>query len=227
MLVMKAWLETRWRLLALFVYLLIFMAMNYQSHNAPAANPRSMLIGLGTLLAMGTLTIAGCGVKSQSPIGFPEGLVGSTQFTIALPVSRLRLLAVRTAIGMLEMSVLTVFIGCVTWGLFNSLRASATPADFARLVLTALLFQTVPYGAAVLFVTFLEEPLSMVLAGWTIMFLLWVAHHIGPAVDVMRILGQASPLITHRLPWSQMATSVGLALLLFLAAVWILQTREY
>jgi hypothetical protein len=227
MLVMKGWLETRWRLLALFVYLLIFMAINYQSHNAPAANARSMLIGLGTLLTCGTLTLAGSGVKSQSPAGFPEGLVGSTQFTIALPVSRLRLLAVRTAIGLLETSALTMITGCLAWALFPSLRASATPADFARLILTALLFQAVPYGAAVLFVTFLEEPLSMVLAGWTITFLLWVAHRIGPAVDVIRICGQASPLITHRLPWSQAATCAGLALILFLAAVRVVQTREY
>jgi hypothetical protein len=80
MLLMKAWLETRWRLLAGFGYSLFFLAVN---HRNPTV--RGMVIGLGTLLTIGAMMLAGTGVKSQSPAGFPEGLAGSTQFTIALP----------------------------------------------------------------------------------------------------------------------------------------------
>src|ERR1700728_5060241 len=98
MLLMKAWLETRWRLLAAFTYLLICLAMNYQHHSAPGANSRGMLFSLGTILVLVSITLAGSGLKSQAPIGFPEGLVGSTQFTISLPVNRQRLLITRTAV---------------------------------------------------------------------------------------------------------------------------------
>jgi hypothetical protein len=222
MLLMKAWLETRWRLTAGFAYSLFFLALN---HRNPTL--RGMVIGLGTMLTLGAMMLAGTGVKSQSPAGFPEGLAGSTQFTISLPVSRLRLLAVRTAVGLLETTALAVIIACLTWSLFPSIRSAATPAEFAKLILTALLFMTAPYCAVIFFMTFVDEPLSGVYAGWTLTLLLWILHHVAPAVDVIRAWGQESPLITHRLPWSQMATSVGLALLFFWAAVRIVQTREY
>jgi hypothetical protein len=225
MLVMKAWLETRWRLVAGFAFSLIWLAVNYRK--VTPATAHSMLIMLGVFLAFGTMSLAGSGVKSQSSIGFPEGLAGSTQFTISLPVSRLRLLAVRTAIGLLETLGLAAATGCLAWSLFPSVRAIATPADFAKLFLTAILFMTAAYGAHVLFTTFLDEPVSSVCAGWTLILLLWLLHRIGPAVDIVRAFGQASPLITHRLPWSQLATTAGVALVLFFATVRVVQTREY
>ena len=187
MLLMKAWLETRWRLLAAFVYLFICLAINYQSRNSSSAN--GMLFALGTVLACGSLGLAGSGVKSQAPVGFPEGLAGSTQFTISLPVSRRKLLAVRTSVGMLEILVVTVITACLAWGLFPSLRASATLGDFTKLVLAAILFISGPYFAAVFFATFLDEPLSLVYGGWTITFLLWVCHRTAPAVDIIRSFG--------------------------------------
>jgi hypothetical protein len=179
------------------------------------------------ILTFGALTLAVGGVKTQSPIGFPEGLAESTQFTLALPVSRLRLMAVRAAVGLMETSAVTVFAGCMVWSLFPALRASTAPADFVRGVLTTLLWLTGPYCAALLFETFLPEPFSMVAGGWAFLLLLWLLHRIAPAVDIIRAFGPASPLITHRLPWPQMATSAGMALMLSFAAVRIVQTREY
>src|SRR5947209_2468133 len=96
-LAMKAWLETRWRLLAGFGFAAFFIAVNHQNPSL-----RGMVIGLGTLLTIASMMLAGTGVKSQAPVGFPEGLAGSTQFTISLPVSRVRLLAVRAVVGLLE-----------------------------------------------------------------------------------------------------------------------------
>jgi hypothetical protein len=226
MLLMKNWLETRWRLTAMFVYLILFLAIQYHGQQ-PGTKVSNILVTPWMILTFGALTLAGGGVKTQSPIGFPEGLAESTQFTIALPVSRLRLMAVRAAVGLMETSAVTVIASCMTWNLFPALRASTTPSDFARAVLTTLLWLTGPYCAAVLFETVLAEPFSMVLAGWAFTLLLWLLHHIAPAVDIVRAFGQASPLITHRLPWPQMATSAGTALILLLAAVSIVQTREY
>jgi hypothetical protein len=236
MLLMRYWLETRWRLTAMLVYLILTLAINYRRPgvNRPVdplpitgMKATSILIAPFMILTFGALTLAGCGVKTQSAIGFPEGLAESTQFTLALPVSRRRLMAVRTTFGLTELSGVTLIAGCLAWSFFPALRASTTPADFVRAVLTTLLWLTGPYCAAVLFETVLAEPLSMVLAGWTFILLLWLLHLIAPAVDIIRAFGQASPLITHRLPWPQLATSVGLASILFLVAVWIVQTREY
>jgi hypothetical protein len=94
-------------------------------------------------------------------------------------------------------------------------------------LLITLVWLTGPYCSAFLFETLLAEPFSMVIAGLGFGLMLWLLHHIAPAVDVIRAFGQASPLITHQLPWSQMATSAIVALILFVAAVRIVQTREY
>ncbi len=224
MLLMKNWLETRWRLTAMLVYLILFLAINYQR---PGVKAQSLLIVPFMILTFGTLTLAGGGVKTQSAIGFPQGLAESAQFTLALPISRRRLMAVRATLGLAEMSAATVIAAYLAWSFFPELRASTTPADFLRAVLTTLLWLPGPYSAAALFETVLAEPLSFVLAGWTFCLLLWLLHRIAPAVDIIRAFGQASPLITHRLPWTQLATSMGLASILFLVAVWIVQTRDY
>jgi hypothetical protein len=228
MLVMKAWLETRWRLAALFAYPLIFMALNYQSRNtAPTARIQPLLVLLWLVLSCFVMTLAGSGVRSQSPIGFPEGLAESTQFTMALPVSRLKLLAVRAGVGMFETLVATVVIACLVWRLFPSVRAGATPADFARLVLTTLLWLALPYCAALFFQSLLAEPLSLMCAGWMLTLVVWLLHRIAPAVAILRAFGSESPLNTHRVPWSQMATSAVIALILFWATVRVVQRREY
>lgn len=225
MLLLKAWLETRWRLALYFGACLLAIAAGH--HRSPPISSQSLLIMAGTFLAMLTLAVAGSGVKSQAPVGFPEGLAGSTQFTISLPVTRLRLLTVRAGFGLAETCVATAMVGLLLWQLFPSVRAGTTPADFAKLLLTAAVFLTLPYSAAILMGTFIDEPLSMVYAGWTTALMLWLAHKIAPAVDIVQAWGQASPLHTHAMPWSQLAACVVIASAMFVAAVRIVQAREY
>lgn len=222
MLLMKAWMETRWRLLCLVLYLLITLAISYRSHAGPSA-----LTALWFILAVFAIALAGSGLKTQAPTVFSEGLAGSTQFTISLPVTRLHLLTVRAAVGLGETAAVTVFIASLTWSLFPVLRETTTPGDFAKLVLTAILFLVAPYSAHVFFATWLDEPFSILCAGFTLALLLFVCHHIAPGVDIIGVFGQASPLLTHRVPWSQLTASVILALVFSLAAVRVVQTREY
>lgn len=227
MLLMKGWLETRWRLTALCVYLLLGLAVNYRDHAAAGANPRGMLILLFMLLSSFVMTLGGSGVKSQSPAGFPEGLAGSTQFTIALPVSRLRLLSVRAALGLAEAFAVTLLAAGLTWILFPSIRATIAPGDYLRGLAATLLFVTGPYGANVFFTTIVDEPLSFMYGGWSYLLLLWILHRAAPAVDIVRAFMQASPTITHRFPWSQMAVCAALAIFLFWASARMVQSREY
>ena len=49
MLVMKAWLETRWRLLATFVYLLICLFIYYHNQKADFSNARGFFLALRLL----------------------------------------------------------------------------------------------------------------------------------------------------------------------------------
>ena len=228
MLVMKAWMETRWRLTALCMYLLAALALNYLANQSPAANPRGLLFMLWMLLATFVTTLGGSGVKSQSPAGFPEGLAGSTQFTITLPITRLRLLAIRVACGLVEAFAVTLVFALLTWTLCPSVRSTIAPADFIRIIAIALVFVTVPYCANVFFTTFVDEPLSMMYAGWSLTLVVWLLHRLAPAaVDTVRAFAQSSPLATHRLPWPQMTTAAATSLLLIWASIRMVRTREY
>lgn len=222
MLLMKAWMETRWRLLGMAMYLLIALALS--SLNPASTNVLTTLWFMLTFLA---ISLGGSGVRSQAPLGFSEGLAGSTQFTLSLPVSRLRLLLVRAVAGMVETAAATAAVACLTWALIPNLRQTAVPGDFARLVITTILYLSAPYCAHVFFTTWVEEPYSMAYATFTLILLLLVGHRLTPATDIVRAFSQASPLLTHRLPWPQLTASVILALILAFAAVQIVRRREY
>jgi hypothetical protein len=227
MLAMKGWLETRWRLIG-FNLAVFCMAINYGSRLNPATG-RSVLVLLWMVLSSSMIMLAGSGIKSQAiiHISFPEGLAESTQFTISLPVSRTMLLTIRAGIGLLEAFVATVVIAGATWKLFPSISGSMTPADFVRLVFSTLLWLLVPYCAALLCHAFLAELWAFLLVGYGLTPLLWLLHKVSPAVDIIRIFGQASPALTHRLPLPQLATTVLLAMTLFLVTLWAVRRHEY
>ena len=227
-LAMKCWLETRWRLIGLIGMPAILLALKYSARHDPRT-ASVVLLFMWLSLSCATMMMAGSGVKSQAPthISFPEGLAASTQFTISLPVSRKMLVFVRASIGLFEAFVATVIVAVAVWGLFPSVSSSMAPADFVRLVLTTLLWLPVPYCAALLPQAFLAEPLNIFPAGYGLTFLLWLLHKMSPTVDVMRGFGPESPLLTHRLPVSQLATASLLAMTLLLVAVWAVRRREY
>jgi hypothetical protein len=227
-LAMKGWLETRWRLIGLIGMPAILLAWKYSARDEPRTATTVLLL-MWISLSSAMVMMAGSGVKSQAPthINFPEGLAGSTQFTISLPVSRKLLVFVRAGIGLFEAFVATVMIAVAVWELFPSISRSIAPTDFVRLVLATLLWLPVPYCAALLFQAFLVEPLNFFPASYGLTFLLWLLHKISPAVDVVRAFGAESPLLTHRLPLTQLATADLLATTLLLVTVWAVRRREY
>ena len=219
---MKAWMETRWRLLGLSVYLLIALALNYR-------NPAGMgvLTTAWFMLTLLAILLGGSGVNSQAPLGFSEGVAGSTQFTISLPVTRLRLLAVRAGVGLAETAAATAITAVLLWALFPAIRETATPADFARLVVTTILFLLAPYCAHVFFSSWSEEPFSFAYAGCTLILLLLLCHCLTPGMNILRAFGEESPLETHRLPWPQLTPPVIAAAILLLGAGLVVRRREY
>jgi hypothetical protein len=221
-LLMKAWMETRWRLLGLAVYLLIALALNFRNRAGTG-----VLTTAWFMLTFLAISLGGSGVTSQAPLAFSEGVAGSTQFTISLPVTRLRLLAVRAAVGLVETAAVAALTAFLIWALFPVTRETAAPADFARLVLTTVLFLTAPYCAHVFFSTWSEEPFSLAYAGGSVILLLLLCHQLSPGVDIIRAFGDASPLKTHELPWSQLIPSVIAALILVFAAGSVVRRREY
>ena len=228
MLAMKGWHETRWRLVGPVFFSILIIAVNYRAR-LDLRTGREVLVLLWMVLSTFAILLAGSGVKAQAPthISFPEGLAESTQFTISLPVSRVRLLAVRAGVGLLEAVAIAVIAGCAVWILFPAISGSVASADFVRLVVSTILWLPLPYCAALLCQSFLAEPWSMFPVGYGLVLILWLCHKVSPAVDVIRAFGQASPLVTHRLPIYQLATADFLAMGLFVLAAWAVRRHEY
>ena len=227
-LAMKGWLETRWRLACILILSALLMGMEFHARYTPLMT-KSLFAFVWVILSCSVMMLAGSGVRSQATthLSFPEGLAQSTQFTISLPVSRKLLLMVRAGVGLCETFGVTAIIACALWALFPSVSGSIAPADFARLGLTMLLWLPLPYCAALLVHAFMAEPLSFLPVSYGLTLLLWLLHKIAPAVDVVRAFGAASPLVTHRLPVSQLATADVLAAALLFAAIWAVERREY
>jgi hypothetical protein len=218
----KAWLETRWR--ALFFMLMMLVSLfqaHYQGHLK--LGPGVLYI-LPVFWLMYPIVLAGSGIATDAPLQPVKGAQGSMYFTLALPVSRLRLLAGRALFGMAEVFAVIVAVSLVTAIAFPEIRNATTVADGCRYAVTVLLCCSGVYGLSTLFSTFLAQQ-------WQIWATMAVVLLFRLLVDkdffLFRALAQDSPLITHTLPWAAMGASLGLGALFFLAAARVVQTRQY
>lgn len=233
MLLYKGWLETRFKLLfslaVMAVFLLLFYSMGTSS--APSGNGLLMAVLLFSMSCVGLVSglLAGAGITTQPTVRSTKGLHGSILYTLSLPVSRFRLLAVRAGLGWVEMAAAIGFFCCGMWAVFPLLRATATPAQMFEYEAGLIAFATALYFMSVFLATFLDDRSRMV--GTMIAFgaLWWLSNHtaLPPSADIFRAMGSGSPLLAHTIPWPAIAISLGLATVLFLAALKVVQTREY
>jgi hypothetical protein len=153
--------------------------------------------------------LAGAGIDTQPTFQASKGLHGSTLFTVSLPVSRFRLLAVRAAVGWLE-SVATIALFCWgSWFMSPVLRVVATSAEMAEYAVTLIACGSALYFLSVLLATFLDDQWRT----WGTMFaagaLWWISHKdwLPASVDIVQAIGKNSPLIAHTMPWSSPSSS--------------------
>src|SRR5580700_5790555 len=100
----KSWRETRFRLLFALAFVGFFLV---QLHTVGIKAPAGVKVAVGIawiFVASISIMLAGAGIVTQPSFQATKGLHGSILFTLALPVSRLRLLAVRAGLGWLEMA---------------------------------------------------------------------------------------------------------------------------
>src|SRR6185436_5484050 len=110
----KAWLETRFGLAFLFgLYTLVWVVASTGARMAPekqAPKPQEiafMADAFAFPFIAAAISLAGTGIKTPSG-GFQnqvKGLHGSTLYTLSLPVSRQRLVGIRSAVGLLDTAV--------------------------------------------------------------------------------------------------------------------------
>ncbi len=229
MLWMKAWLETKWRFLyalGLPLAMLLLFVLNGIGSTKPGP---TMMTAISLSSIFAALYLAGTGVKTQSPFQMTKGLQGSTYYTLSLPVSRLRLLVVRAGCGLLETTGINAIVIGLAWILFPLVRANSTALDLLKTILAAAVCTACIYFVSVCLATFLEDTwhifggiLFVVVAWWSLSRL-----SLRPSLNVFRFLGDASPLMTHTLPWPAMGTSLLVSAILFLCALKVVQSREY
>jgi hypothetical protein len=213
----KGWLETRFRLLfALGLVGVVLVSLG------PSGS-------VTLLVALLSCMLAGAGIATQRALQATKGLHGSMLFTLSLPVSRFRLLAVRASLGWLEMAGAIGVMCCGMWMLFPVLRGTATAVEMLEYAGTLIACASGLYFISVLLATFLDDQWRMY--GSMIAFgaLWWLSNHtpVPASANIFRALVEGSPLPAHTIPWTAMALSLGLAAGLFVAALNVVRTREY
>jgi len=236
MLWQKGLLETRFRLL--FVLCLSAFALAVQSSaRKPGPGPEALskppvlgaiTIQVELLAVVACGMLAGAGIYTQPSLQATNSLHGSTQYTVSLPVSRLRLLTVRAATGWLEATAATALMCFGVWRINPALRAT-TAIQMLEYAATVVLCASVIYGLSVFLATFLDDQWRVwgTLLGFFGWMLLSSRIHLPASMDIAQAVGKGSPLITHTMPWPTIAFSVAVAAAFFLAALKVAQAREY
>ncbi|MGH9763013.1 MAG: hypothetical protein ACREAC_19485, partial [Blastocatellia bacterium] len=106
MLLLKGWYETRVRLLIVAAITIGFATFLVEPPPADAniwAAPME-LMPLTSISVMAAIFLAGAGIKTQPGFQNTKGLHGSMYYTLSLPVTRTRLLCVRVALGLVEVT---------------------------------------------------------------------------------------------------------------------------
>jgi hypothetical protein len=231
----KGWLETRFRLLFTLGFTTLILALQYSTRTA-ASPPggKGAAVGLvmfsnPVLVLMICSLLGGAGIVTQPSLQATKGLHGSTLFTLSLPVSRLRLLAIRASIGWFEAAGVIGALCCGMWLVSPAFRAMTTPVELLEYAGTLMACASALYCVTVLLSTFLDDQWRAWGSMITSAALWWLSAHtpLPTYVDIFRAMREGSPLLTHTMPWTAMAFSLGLAAVLLFAALKVVQTREY
>jgi hypothetical protein len=225
----KGWLETRFKLLFGCGFLVFFFVSMSSIGVRGPAGLKAFVSTAVICVAMVSILLPGAGIATQPSFQATKGLHGSMLFTLSLPVSRLRLVAVRAAIGWLELAASIGAFCCGMWFLFPVLRAGSTPKLMLLHLLVQLVCASALYFVGVFLTTFLDDQLRT----WCSMILFatlgWLSKRTPKmgALDILRAMHDNSPLLSGAVPWLTVAFSCAVVAIAFIGAVKIAQWREY
>lgn len=230
----RAWLETRSRIAFTIAWLAVFVGIlasaSANRGGAPGGLPR-MLDVLAFVWVFVPVWLAGSGVRTQAGFGrgATRGLHGSTYFTVSLPVTRARLVIVRTLLGLIETAAVITALGVALWLLLPVLGTEASVQDGVGHLLVAFVCGLAFYGLSTLTATLLDD-VWHIWSSTLAILVLWsapVRRLLPEGFDVFRPLAEASPLVTHTLPWTAMLVALIAGGVFLLTAVKVAQAQEY
>ena len=225
----KGWLETRYRLLFALAFVGFLLILQHKPGATPQGVIGQILFINPTLVVMTYSLLAGAGVTTQPSLVASKGIHGSTLFTLSLPVSRLRLMSVRAAIGWLEGAGVIGVLCCAVWFLSPALRSIAGSGTMLRYAATLIACGSAIYSLSVLLGTFLDDQWRTWGTMLTSAGLWWLSTHapLPASLDIFRGMGGSSPLLTHTMPWNAILFAALLTAALLFTALKVLQAREY
>jgi len=225
----KGWLETRIKLLIALGWIAWFLGSEYSRGLKAPAGLTGLAVSAMLIGVVIPLLFAGAGINTQPAFQATKGLHGSTMFTLSLPVSRLRLLAIRAGLGWLVLFGAIGTMCCGMWILFPVLRAATTAEQMLEYAGALLACASLFYSIGVLLAAFLDE-IWRIWGGIVAVGGLWALldrTSLPVSFNIFRAMGEGSPLIAHAMPWNAMGLSLCLAAILFFAALKIVRLREY
>jgi hypothetical protein len=229
----KAWLETRLRVL-LVVAVILFVLYQVHTHSGPHRRGAELLGQLWFLWLITPMGFAGSGVRTESPFRVVRHIQGSQYFTLSLPVSRLRLLAARTAVGLAEVAGVIAAGCCLAALVFPEVRTEITLTEGIGYALTVFACGLAAFGISTVLATFLDQQWQAFAAIFALFSGRWLIFGMAgtPSSPLSRFdffwaMGAGSPLNTHAIPWLAMCASAGVGAVCFLAAMRIEQARQY
>jgi hypothetical protein len=227
----KNWLETRYRFLWGSGMLLFFVVFNFFAlGTAPGLQVQILFANQGIYWLVLPLLLAGTGVMTQSTFRPARGLHGSTLFTLSLPVTRLRLLAVRSGLGILEIFGAIALMYGAAWTAFCFLRTDWPLLDSLEYVLTVFACLSAFYFLFMVLAALLPDDMTrnwVCIATVVLFRLMTGVVHVPPALNVFQAMGASSPLVTHTLPSATLAGSIIASVLFFWIALKIVEATEY
>jgi hypothetical protein len=222
----KAWREMKWRA-ALPLGMVLFALFQIHSHVKLDFRSDSGIPPVFWVIA--PIMLGGSGIRTEPLLQPMKGLHGSVYFTLSLPVSRLRLFAVRAGAGLLAVATI-IAAECGTAAIFfPEVRASATLAGGFAYAATIFLCGLVFYGLSTLLAVFLDVQWQTWIGLTAVFVFRWLRDiaALPRAFDPLRALGDLSPVVTHAFPWAAIGVSVALGAIFLLAAVKAVEMRQY
>jgi hypothetical protein len=225
----RAFLETRGRF-CLALAMLTFMALVFSPRDATKiANSFLDSAAANTPLLWGMFAImmAGAGINTQTSFSRRHGVHGSIFYTLSLPVSRRKLLLTRAAVGYAASFLLAIAACLIFWIASPGLRTLVTLDDLLTYATSLFVGTSVFYSFSVLLAIFLDEVWQFYASAALCMAALMIRPFAGTDWDIFRLVGAKSIPAIDGIWWPGFLGCLLLSGFVLLAAVRLVERREY
>jgi ABC-type transport system involved in multi-copper enzyme maturation permease subunit len=235
----KAWLETRTRFAVCLCFLVAIVG--FFVHHAEGILPPQPKSNTYEVLFFAHTYLAGIWILCVNLLGMGgllrEKTAGTSLFTLALPVSRARLVGVRIAVGVLESIALAV----VPWGMILLITYLAGRPFFVAqagyYVLLLVGGGIVYFAVAILASSLVEGEYTAPAVSYGAAILVGIIGgsitRLRPFLDLWRFVAgdnrydHSTHLLTGPVPWFGIFCCVSVAVLLFAVSARIAQKRDF